>query len=171
MFLAIQVVAIIFVILGWYLDHADQSKWIVKVFAPRYAPATELCHLMYGNLGLEVNSTAPGFTEISSILSEQLQSQMPNLSSFDITHMKVVGTIAVVVNPDPNLSGPRITLSVTLRDGRVLPEVEVPRNWLESEIEGRFLEEPLFRWGEGLQWLGIVITFAILILEKVFELI
>jgi hypothetical protein len=77
---------------------------------------------------------------------------------------------AMAINPDPNRSGPRITLSIILEDSRVLSEVEIPRNWLQSEIERRFLEEPLFRWGERLQWLGIIITFFVLIVEKVSEL-
>jgi hypothetical protein len=169
-FLTVQVIAIVFVILGWYLDHTDQSEWIAEVFAPRYAPAVELCNLMYENLGLEVNRTTPGFSEISSVLSEQLAGQLPNLGGFDIAGIEVVGMTAMAINLDPNRSGPRITLSIIIEDSRVLSEVEIPRNWLQSEIERRFLEEPLFRWGERLQWLGIIITFFVLIVEKVSEL-
>jgi hypothetical protein len=135
-FLAVQVIAIVFVVLGWYLDHAEQSEWTAKVFASRHAPAVELCYLMYRSPGLEVDSTTPGFSEISLILSEQLASQLPNLDSFDIADIKVVGMTAMAINPDPDISGPRITLYIALEGGQVLPEVEVPRNWLQSEIEG-----------------------------------
>jgi hypothetical protein len=169
--LVIQGIAIAAVILGWYLDHADQREWIASVFAPRFAPAVGLCSLMYESSGLEVSSTTPGFSEISSILSEQLAGQLPNAGNFQITSIKVVGMTAMAINLDSARSGPRIALSIALQDGRVLSEVEVPRAWLQSEIEGRFLKEPLFRWGEKLQWLGILITFFALAVEKVFELI
>jgi hypothetical protein len=76
----------------------------------------------------------------------------------------------MVVSPNSNISGPRVTLQVDLRDGRQLSKVEIPKSILQSEIRNRFLEQPLFRWGEGLQWVGVVITFAILIIERAFAL-
>ena len=170
-FLVFELIAIAVVILGWYLDHADQSKWTANVFAPRFVPAVGLCSLMYESPGLEVSSTTPGFSEISSILSEQLAGQLPNLGSFEIASIKVVGVTAMAINPDPDRSGPRITLSVALQDGRVLSEVEVPRARLQPEIEDRFLKGPLFRWGERLQWIGILSALVALAVEKVCELI
>ena len=172
-FLVIQVVAILSMILGWYLDHSDQTKWVAGLFAPRYDAAIELCHQMGENIGMEVNSTDPGFTEISSILATRYESEMPNLSGSDFTHMKVVDRTALAINisTDSNPPGPRITLSVTLRDGQALPEVPVPVSWLESEIKDLFLEGPLFRLSELLQWLGVVVTFIILVVEKVCELV
>jgi hypothetical protein len=170
-FLIVQCVAVFLVVLGWYLDHASQTEWIVKLFAPRYASATQLCDLMFDNLGSEFGDTTPGFTPVSSVLSDQLESQFPNQVSSDIALITVTGRTAIVVNPDPNRSGPRLTLSVVLQDGRLLPEVEVPVAWLRSEIAGRYLEEPLFRWGEGLLLSGVIIALATLIAEKVFDLI
>jgi len=169
-FLSFQVVAILMVILGWYVDHGNQSKWIMKVFAPRYAPALDLVDSMFTSLGFEIDSSTPGFPEITLILSEQLEGQLPDLGFISIARIEVVRRTLLAVNPDPRLSGPRLTLTITLEDGRELPGVEVPRSFLQSQIEHRFLEALLFRWGEGLQWLGIIIAFATFIVEKLSEL-
>lgn len=170
-FLSFQVVAILMVILGWYVDHGNQSTWIMKVFAPRYAPALDLVDSMFTSLGFEINSSTPGFSEITLILSEELEGQPPDLGVISIARMKVVGTTLLALNPDPRLSGSRLSLTITLEDGRELPGVEVPMSFLQSQIEHRFLEAPLFRWGEGLQWLGIIIAFATFIVEKLSELL
>ena len=169
-FLFFQVVAILLVILGWYLDHGNQNKWIMKVFAPRYAPALDLVDSMFTSLGFEIDSSTPGFSEITFILSEQLEGQLPDLGDIGIARIKVVGTTALAINPDPRLSGPRLALTITLEDGRELPGVEVQGSFLQSQIEHRFLEALLFRWGERLQWLGIIIAFLTFFVDKLSEL-
>jgi hypothetical protein len=169
-FSTIQIITLILVGLGWYMDHALQSQWVVKLFAPRYERALALYNGMLRSPGAQIDVSTPGFAEISLILSGRIAEQLPQVGDFAIDTIRVTGVMAMVISSDPSRSGPRLTLQIAMQDGRVLQEVEVGGNWLKSEIQERFLEEPLFTWAERFQWLGIVVALATLILEKVFKL-
>ena len=54
--LALQISAIVLVILGWYLDQGHRSEWVVRVFAPYYADASDTCNKMFQISGLESDS-------------------------------------------------------------------------------------------------------------------
>ena len=169
-FLAVQVIAILLVILGWYIDHSEQSEWVTEIFAPDYGSALVLYEKMFEEgIGLVADQDTPGFAEIAEILSEYLLRQLPDLNGREIVRLKVVGLTSMVISEDPSRSGPRVTLSITLDDGQALPPIEMTGN-LEPEIRERFLDEPLFSWGERFQWIGIVITFVALIIEKALEI-
>jgi hypothetical protein len=166
--LIIQIFAAVSVILGWYLDHGNQSGWVVPIFAPQYSDTSNFSDNLFVSLDSEFDDSTPGFLEVADLLCE---SQLSDLGDCTIVRLKVIGMTAMVVSFDPTVSGgPEVVLQVDLRDGRRLPKVPIPKSVLQSEIRNRFLEQPLFWWGEGLQWVGVLITFAILIIERAFTL-
>ena len=144
---AILIIGTLLAAFGFYLDHSEQSGWVVNVFAPRYVRAITAYERMLDS-GSEIRSSEAGFAEIALVCSEKIS------GPGDLT----IASIRVKRGSAIKFKGTSIAedfiLEVTLLDGR---SVAGNIQDLRPQIRERFFEDVLFCWSLLFFWLGVVL--------------
>jgi hypothetical protein len=151
------VVGIILTVFGFFLDHSEQSSWVVRLFAPAYNRAITAFENSL-QTGSPIRSGAPGFSELSVICREKLSGAGEvAISSIMISRGDALLFKGVPIAHD-------YVLEVVLEDGRSA-QGEIPD--LRPEIRDRFLNKALFRWSLGFFCIGVaIILFENFVLDQ-----
>jgi len=131
---------------GWFLDHGEDFRWVRRVFASRYDPASSA----YSKLLTDGSLTAQdrGFTDLLDVVVDRA-----------LVPVVRIENLAPVVALDSQGLRQGRSLRFVLEDERQIDRV-VDAGWLELRLREEYLNRPLLGWSQLLMLCGLAITFG-----------
>jgi hypothetical protein len=156
------VTGLILATFGFYVDHGQENEWVTTTFAPGYAEAVRAYERMYSQG--EIEHGDEGFAQIASLFAFILADKLPDLGTLTITRVVITQHFPLVIR-DNGYRGPSTDVNIYLNNGNTV--VTLTRlGDLRPQLKEHFLDHPLYVWGQRFFWLGIIITFATPLLER-----
>ena len=157
----LTIVALLVATVPFFLDDADKHPWIVRLLAPRYAPAIAAYETMLNNLGSPMQPDDPGFSDIASVLSVRL----PIPSDLAITSITINERAIISISAGHGI-GPRVAGKIGFSTGK---QASWEAYGLPSQIREEFLEAPLRRASFKILWIVTLVEFMAMAFELMRE--
>jgi len=137
---------------AWLISQHDRFPFVDRVLAPEYAMAMTALNRMHQKGNVVLKSGEVGFTEISEILKEDIQSSAP------IVQIKKVNAGHAVIETASGIESQHFfDLELSVGNG---PALKKRFYGVHARIQKTYLDSPLFRWDGYIFGVGILITLV-----------
>jgi hypothetical protein len=154
LFLIAELLGVFIAFSGHILD--PRNKWVVKNILSDYEKANKAYMGMLNN-DQEIKRTDPGFDLLLDVISEYVNGPIETISALKARRN-------AMLSPFGDDIGPSILLTIRDRNGDIY---ELNIKELHLDIHKRFLEHPLFFWGNVMFYFGLLLTLVLILAEFV----
>ena len=155
--ICIAIAGILVSLTGYYLDKADHFEWAVRIFAPQYKDALCAYETTLADHSW-VERGQPGFSELSALLQPLLSGS----GDLSVSRFRIKDNTWSVRSTDKGMeSGPRITIEITVNDGRSTSASGIDD--MRPQIKATYYDDTIFEKGQCIFLLGIALSMVALI--------
>jgi hypothetical protein len=137
---------------AWLISHHERFPFVDRVLAPEYSMAVTALNRMHQKGNVVLKSGEVGFTEISEILKEDIQTSEP------IAQIKKANAGQAVIETASGIESQHFfDLELSFGNG---PALKKRFYAVQARIQKTYLDSPLFRWDGYIFGAGILITIV-----------